>query len=106
MINGRRLGIPAQRTAYVLFYNQTWANELGLSNPPRTPQEFKRQSCAAATANQQDEDIGGWILDTSYPSILNWLSVFDPQIISQLQKGQYSFTSNQGEKTFLYLKIW
>jgi ABC-type glycerol-3-phosphate transport system substrate-binding protein len=34
-----RLGMPAQRTARILLYNQTWAKELGYENPPASAQE-------------------------------------------------------------------
>ncbi|PIZ25991.1 MAG: ABC transporter substrate-binding protein, partial [Chloroflexi bacterium CG_4_10_14_0_8_um_filter_57_5] len=42
-VNGQRLGAPAQRSARFLFYNQTWARELGFSAPPATADEFRQQ---------------------------------------------------------------
>jgi ABC-type glycerol-3-phosphate transport system substrate-binding protein len=53
-IDGSRFGMPAQRDAHVLFYNQSWARELGFETPPSTPDEFLNQSCAAARANSFD----------------------------------------------------
>ena len=33
-VDGVRYGVPAQRSARFLLYNQTWARELGFSSPP------------------------------------------------------------------------
>jgi ABC-type glycerol-3-phosphate transport system substrate-binding protein len=46
-LDGKQLGVPAQRSARFLFYNQTWAHELGFDNPPATADEFRQQVCAA-----------------------------------------------------------
>lgn len=36
------IGFPASASAIVLFYNRTWANELGFDALPTTPEELKR----------------------------------------------------------------
>ena len=36
-VDGKRYGVPAQRTARLLLYNQSWARELGLTLRPRLP---------------------------------------------------------------------
>ena len=74
-IDDMRLGLPAQRFAQVIYYNQTWARQLGFSNPPETPGEFRRQACAAALANNADDDLenngtGGWVVNTAPPAVL------------------------------------
>ena len=33
-VDGKRFGIPAQRTARFILYNQSWAEELGFDAPP------------------------------------------------------------------------
>ena len=48
----RRVGIPFYRSAYVLFYNQSWARELGYRTLPATPEDFKTQACAGCSSNQ------------------------------------------------------
>jgi ABC-type glycerol-3-phosphate transport system substrate-binding protein len=68
-VNGKRYGVPAQRTARFLLYNQTWARELGFNSPPGTASEFERQACAAHKALGSDQDpnndpLGGWLIDT------------------------------------------
>ena len=56
VINGHRLGIPALRDTRLMLYNQTWAQELGFSNAPTTPQEFQAQACAATKLNAANAD--------------------------------------------------
>jgi multiple sugar transport system substrate-binding protein len=80
-LNGRQLGVPAQRSARYLYYNQTWAHQLGFSHPPATADEFRQQACAAnasfrANADPQDDGYGGWIVDTSWQTIYSWLLSF------------------------------
>ena len=45
LINGKRYGMPVQRSAQYMFYNVTWAKELGFDKPPATPEEFYEQAC-------------------------------------------------------------
>jgi len=44
---GNTFGFPPHRSMEVLYYNQTWLEELGYSAAPRTPEEFKEMACAA-----------------------------------------------------------
>jgi ABC-type glycerol-3-phosphate transport system substrate-binding protein len=76
-----RLGMPAQRTARFLLYNQTWASELGYENPPATASEFREQACKAnlsmrADADPQNDGRGGWLIDTHPITALSWLLAF------------------------------
>jgi len=76
-----RLGMPAQRTARLLLYNQTWASELGFENPPATANEFREQACKAnlsmrADADPQNDGRGGWLIDTHPITALSWLLAF------------------------------
>ncbi len=79
--DGQLLGVPAQRTATVLFYNQTWATELGFKQPPATTADFKAQACAAAKANNTDsvganDGTGGWLINTRSEALISWLRSF------------------------------
>ena len=56
IVDGRQLGLPAQRSAHFLLYNQSWARDLGFNDPPGTPQQFREQACAAHAALNQDSD--------------------------------------------------
>lgn len=104
-VNGYRYGIPAERTAAVLFYNQTWAKELGFSNPPATPEEFHQQICAANQWMKKDNDtsndgLGGWIVSTDDLTALSWLKTFNTPIY---QNGTYQFNSPAASDTLTFL---
>jgi multiple sugar transport system substrate-binding protein len=80
-VNGKRLGLPAQRSARFLFYNQTWAHELGFNSPPASAQDIRQQACAANAAFRTDTDpkndgYGGWIVDTAWQTSYAWLLAF------------------------------
>ena len=55
--NGTQFAFPISQSANVLFYNSGWAKELGFDNPPTNYAEFKEQACAAAEANNSDDNI-------------------------------------------------
>jgi len=99
-------GMPAQRSARFLFYNQTWARELGFDSQPVTPEEFKEQVCAANQAMRSDTDPnndgkGGWIVDTDSKTVLSWMMAFDG---GPLQNGNYRFLAPNNIAAFKYLK--
>jgi ABC-type glycerol-3-phosphate transport system substrate-binding protein len=81
IISGRRLGIPAYQTGQILFYNQTWAKELGFQSPPATAEQLRQQACVAAQANLKDgnsdnDGTGGMIVSTDPGVILGWMEAF------------------------------
>jgi ABC-type glycerol-3-phosphate transport system substrate-binding protein len=108
-VNGQnRFGFPAVRSAPLLFYNSTWAEELGFSSPPNTSEEFKEQACAAAQANKsnevsEDDGTGGWFIDTTPSGILSWMYAFGSSVIHPNGNG-YLFNTPQTESAFNYLK--
>jgi ABC-type glycerol-3-phosphate transport system substrate-binding protein len=80
-VEGTRFGVPAQRTARFLLYNQTWARELGFDSSPGTTVEFEQQACAAHQALGADQDadndaLGGWLIDTDAMTPLSWMIAF------------------------------
>jgi ABC-type glycerol-3-phosphate transport system substrate-binding protein len=105
---GNRFGMPAVRTAQVIYYNTAWAEELGFSDPPATPDEFKAQACAAAQTFQnndsvQDDGSGGWLVNTAPPGILNWLYAFNSSVLLPDETG-YRFNSPESQAALLFLK--
>ena len=103
--SGKRFGVPAQRTSEMLFYNVTWAKELGYKSPPSTWEEFRQQSCAANASMQKDSDsindgLGGWIINTAPMTTLSWLHTFgsDPTGMAAIQ-----FTSDGSLEAFTQL---
>jgi len=102
------IGIPAQGSGQLLYYNQTWAEELGYDTPPTTPAEFKRQACAASRKNIQDEDptndkTGGWIISTDYSGMLGWLYAFGGEITKPDGEG-YQFNTQEVEDALTFLR--
>ena len=80
-VGDMRLGMPAQRTARFLLYNQTWADELGFEDAPANADEFREQACKANQAMRSDTDPqndgqGGWLIDTHPITNLSWLLAF------------------------------
>jgi ABC-type glycerol-3-phosphate transport system substrate-binding protein len=108
VIGADRLGIPLLRDESVLFYNQTWAQELGFSSPPTTPQEFREQACAAATANRSDRTIandgtGGWIVETRGVTLWSWMRSFDSDPIPA-GTDVYKFATPESEAALAFLR--
>ncbi len=105
IVGGKLYGIPAQQSAAVLFYNMSWAQELGYSAPPLTTADFKSQVCKANSNMKLDNDrtndsLGGWIIDTDAITLLSWIQVFEGfepyEVIGSL--------NNEGiAQTFAYL---
>lgn len=102
----RQLGIPALRTAPVLIYNSTWAEELGFNTPPATTAEFKEQVCAAAGAVKLDRNdgTGGWIVNTSPMSTLHWFKAFNGIDLAELNGEAYRFNTPQSRQALTYLR--
>ena len=106
-VDGTRYGVPFQRTARFLLYNQTWARELGFDSPPATPSEFEQQACAAHQALQADAEaandaLGGWLVDDDAMTALSWLYAFGGGV----QNGQgYRFLAPENIAAFRFLKV-
>jgi multiple sugar transport system substrate-binding protein len=104
----RRVGLPVQRFAQLLYYNETWAAELGFQAPPTTAQEFKRQACAAAQANQaagdpDKADSGGWLVNSTPTSLLSWLYAFESEPLAP-GEGSYRFNTPAAQSALGFLK--
>jgi sn-glycerol 3-phosphate transport system substrate-binding protein len=106
-LDGLRLGMPAQRTARFLLYNQTWARELGFVSPPATSSDFEEQACAANKALAGDADpnnnaLGGWLIDANAMTPLGWLFAFGGGV--QEENG-YRFLAQENIEAFKFLKV-
>ncbi len=105
LIEGKLYGIPAQQSAAMLFYNSSWAKELGFSTVPLTPAAFTSQVCAANAALKKDNDylndgMGGWIINDDSMAMLSWLKGVGSVDLDQPIK---EFNLPPTEKTFQYL---
>ena len=80
-VDGKRYGVPAQRTARFILYNQGWGRELGFDSPPVNASQFEQQACAAHKALGSDQDpdndpLGGWLIDVHPITPLSWMIAF------------------------------
>jgi ABC-type glycerol-3-phosphate transport system substrate-binding protein len=81
MLEGVRYGLPAARTGYFIFYNTSFASDLGFSSVPQTPQDFREQACSANAFWKRDKDptndgFGGLALDVNsdWQAPYSWLA--------------------------------
>ena len=105
-VGGKQLALPAQRSAHLLYYNLTWARELGFNSPPNSADEFRQQACAANASFRLDADLqndgyGGWIVDTRWETSYSWLLAFGGGVE---QGGAYHFRSDPNLLAVQFLK--
>ncbi|NJN82039.1 MAG: extracellular solute-binding protein [Caldilineaceae bacterium] len=81
VFDNQRLGFPPNRSMEVLYYNQTWLEELGFEGPPTTPDEFREMACAAAEAN--GDGTGGYILRDDASAVASWTYAFGGDVLSE-----------------------
>jgi multiple sugar transport system substrate-binding protein/sn-glycerol 3-phosphate transport system substrate-binding protein len=81
IFDNQRLGFPPNRSMEVLFYNQTWLEELGFAGPPTTPDEFKEMACAAAAA--VGDGTGGYILRDDASAVAAWTFAFGGDVLTE-----------------------
>ncbi len=106
VLNGKRFGIPAQRTARFIFYNQSWARVLGFDSAPTTPDEFRERACAAhqsflSNDTSADDGLGGWLVDTDPYTPLSWMLAFDGGVLEQ---GNFIFRTPNNLTAFNFVQ--
>lgn len=114
----KRLGIPAQRSGQMLYYNRSWAEELGFDSQPSNTEAFAEQACASLEAVRADEDpandnLGGWIIADGdrpdYSAMLTWIESFGGKIFQtsanpSSARSPYRFDTSQVEDAFTYMR--
>ena len=105
--DGARLGWPLSQSANVMVYNITWAKELGFDTAPATPEDLKTQLCAAAEANETDDNpdndgTGGMVW---FPSTSNYLSFLHAYGGTELNADgtAYDFNTDAAKAAALYV---
>jgi multiple sugar transport system substrate-binding protein len=103
-----RIGVPYYRSGYMVFYNQSWAEELGFPNPPKSPEDFRVRTCAAAEefARQGDKSNlgkGGYLMTSQPGEIAGWIYAFGGEIDNPFTPG-YLFNTPETNQAFTYLK--
>jgi multiple sugar transport system substrate-binding protein/sn-glycerol 3-phosphate transport system substrate-binding protein len=76
----QRLGFPPNRSMEVLFYNQSWLEDLGYDGPPSTPAEFEEMACAAA--EEKGDGTGGYILRDDASAVAAWTFAFGGNVLT------------------------
>lgn len=109
--DGARVGFPHGQSANVIYYNYTWAQELGFDSAPATWAEFKEQACAAAAANDADDDpdndgTGGFVLYTGAENFASWVFAFGGDLVNDAMDG-YEFNTPTIQETMGSIKeLW
>ncbi len=105
-VNGRRLGMPAQRTARFMLYNAGWAQELGFANPPQNTSDFRQQACRAhqtmlSDSDRKNDGQGGWLVDDSATTFLSWMEAFGGGVLDANNNYQFLHPKNLSALTFV-----
>ncbi|MCB2209460.1 extracellular solute-binding protein [bacterium] len=105
--DGSLKALPLAPQGTVLFYNQTWAQELGFAEPPNGDAEaFRQQSCEAVFSNNADDSFendgtGGWVVSFDPLVLAGWYASFEGALAGE---GALQFDSPAGQDAFGYLK--
>lgn len=107
VVQGERLGVPALRSAQFLYYNETWAGELGFDQAPETWSQLQQQVCAGAQALLGDASLandgrGGLAVTADYSASLSWMAGFGAEIIDD--SGKYHLDTPQVESAYETLR--
>ena len=105
-VEGSLSALPIAPQATVLFYNQTWAEELGYDGPPMTEGSFRRQTCDATFANLADEreendGLGGYIRNLDPGTLAGWYAAFGGSLPAFEPP---NFNNDAGRDAFGFLK--
>lgn len=100
MFGGQRLGFPPNRSIEVMYYNQSWLEELGYDGPPTTWDEFAEMAAAAT-----DEAAGtyGYALRTDASNVYAMAISRGGEIAAPGGNG-YQFDIPEIRDSFLFMK--
>ncbi|MDX1410394.1 MAG: extracellular solute-binding protein, partial [Saprospiraceae bacterium] len=89
------------RSIEVLYYNQTWLEELGFEGPPTTPEEFREMACAAAEAN--GDGTGGYILRDDASGLAAWTLAYGGDVLDESGTA-YNYANDATIEAMTFLK--
>jgi multiple sugar transport system substrate-binding protein len=103
----KRLGIPLHSSAQVLYYNRTWAEELGYDEVPDSPDNLRVQACAASDGLEEaatnEDERGGWMLTTEAPTLLGWIYAYGGDVNNPQGNG-YRFDTEEAARALEFLR--
>ncbi len=106
-VDGSLAALPLAPQGTVIFYNQTWAQELGFAELPNGDEAaFRQQSCEAVFSNNADDSpendgTGGWLVSFDPLVLTSWYASFEGQLAGE---DALQFNSPAGLAAFGYLK--
>jgi hypothetical protein len=97
--------LPVAPQATLLFFNQTWAQELGFAGVPTDPTDLQKMLCDAAYQNNIDDvdrtdGTGGWVVNLDPNVLLSWFTAFG----GELDPNSLAFNTESGQAAFGYLE--
>ncbi|MFW6069367.1 MAG: extracellular solute-binding protein, partial [Chloroflexota bacterium] len=101
VFDDQRLGFPPNRSMEVLYYNQTWLEELGFDGPPETPEEFREMACTGAEA--RGDGTGGYILRDDASAVASWTYEFGGDVLNEAGDG-YVYDGDATVQAMTFLK--
>ena len=85
-----RPGIPFSQAIQVIYYNRSWAEELGLDDIPQTAEDFWDQSCSLVS----EDKFAGMVYSPQAANILSFIYAYQEDPILS-DDGGYSFSSRK-----------
>jgi ABC-type glycerol-3-phosphate transport system substrate-binding protein len=91
--DGVRPGLPFSQSIQVIYYNQSWGDELGFSASPGSSLELSKQSCKAAKRIEPEQvDPAGIVLYPEAANLAGWIFAYRGEI-QEAGTNVYSFYS-------------
>ncbi len=106
MFNNARLAFPPNRSAEVLYYNVDWLAELGYTEPPTTPAQFKEMACKAAEqpfSKATAEGSRGYELSVDASRFASWTFSFGGDVFDYVNS-QYTYNSAAAKEAMAFLQ--
>jgi multiple sugar transport system substrate-binding protein len=108
---GNYIAISISQSINTLYFNTTWARELGFDRQPLTTSELEKMACAAAEANLKDDrtgndGTGGLVLYPGATNIMSWLYAYGENGLGpDLESYRFSTSPTRSAAGFL-LDLW
>ncbi len=106
--NNQRLGIAPNRSLEGLYYNADWLKELGYTDPPKTPDQFKEMACKAAKtpftkATGKGKSMGFELAVNDASHFAAWTFAFGGDIYDA-KTNQYTLNSDASVKAMQFIQ--